>query len=70
MVEEQFSVYSTDSKNIVLAAIVDNDTGLMMARSSGSNINLEAAAAGNSEEIKAKRRVAVALKLSDEIEGI
>ena len=70
MVEQQLRVLSTHSKNIVLAALVDSDAGSMMARSSASNTNLEAAAAGNSEVIKAKRRVAEASKLSDEIEGI
>ena len=53
----------------VVAALVNSDTGRLMA-AVGSSINLEIAAAGNSEVIRSKRRVAAALKLNDEIEDI
>ena len=51
------------------AAIVDSDSGLALAVA-GAGIDLELAAAGNTEVIRAKRKVASALKLNDSIEDI
>lgn len=54
----------------VAAALVDSDSGLAMAKATTSNLDLDLAAAGNTEVVRAKRRVANALALNDDIEDI
>lgn len=51
-------------------ALVDGDSGMALAKLGGGNIDLDLAAGGNTEVVKAKRRVAAALKLEDTIDDI
>jgi predicted regulator of Ras-like GTPase activity (Roadblock/LC7/MglB family) len=51
-------------------ALVDSDSGMALAMHGGGNINLELAAAGNTEVVRAKRRVASQLGLDDTLEDI
>ncbi len=50
-------------------ALVDSESGLALA-TVGGGLDLELAAAGNTEVINAKRRVAATLNLNDDIEDV
>ncbi len=52
------------------ACIVDAESGMMMASIGGSNLDLEVAAAANTEVVKAKQRAIRELGLNDKIEDI
>lgn len=59
----------TDMDGFLCAALVDSESGLALA-TAGGGVDLELAAAGNTEVIRAKRKVAGALRLNDTIEDI
>ena len=51
-------------------ALVDSDSGMALGMLGGGPLNLEVAAAGNTEVVRAKRRVAASLGITDGIEDI
>ena len=58
-----------DIDGFIAAALVDSSSGLALA-TEGSGLDLELAAAGNTEVIRAKRKVANALNLQDKVEDV
>lgn len=52
------------------ACVVDSSSGMMLGADGGGPVNLEVAAAGNTEVIRAKRKTMNALDLNDDIEDI
>jgi hypothetical protein len=54
----------------VAAAVVDLDSGMALGTTGGGGINLDVAAAGNTEVLRSKMRTMKDLGLEDEIEDI
>ena len=52
------------------ACIVDSDSGMMLAGEGGGPVNLEIAAAGNTEVVRAKRKTMGALGIREALEDI
>jgi len=52
------------------ACLVDSDSGAIIGSEGGGNLNLEVAAAGNAEVVRAKRRTMSSLGLKDSLEDI
>ena len=52
------------------ACLVDSDSGMVLGMAGGQALNLDMAAAGNTEVVRAKRKTMKALALADRIEDI
>ncbi len=52
------------------ACIVDSNSGMMLGATGGGPMNLEIAAAGNTEVVRSKRKTMKALNLQDTIEDM
>ncbi|WP_088253069.1 hypothetical protein [Fimbriiglobus ruber] len=50
--------------------VVDSKSGMVLGKEGGGNLNLDVAAAGNTEVLRAKLKAANSLKLKDSIEDI
>ena len=60
----------TEVDGFVGACIVDSSSGMTLGSIGGTGIDLEAAAAGNTEVVRAKRKTMKALNLQDTIEDM
>jgi predicted regulator of Ras-like GTPase activity (Roadblock/LC7/MglB family) len=68
-VKESLSKLNTID-GFVGAALVDSDSGMLLGQEGGGALNLEVAAAGNTEVVKAKRKAMTNLGIRDAIEDI
>jgi predicted regulator of Ras-like GTPase activity (Roadblock/LC7/MglB family) len=60
----------SEQPGFIGACVVDSDTGMVLAIEGGGRMDLELAAAGNTEVVRAKRRTITSLHLNDKIEDI
>jgi predicted regulator of Ras-like GTPase activity (Roadblock/LC7/MglB family) len=61
----------TEQPGFIGACVVDSSTGMVLAiEGGGGRLDLELAAAGNTEVVRAKRRTIGSLNLRDKIEDI
>jgi hypothetical protein len=59
-----------DIEGCIGACIVDSDSGMTLGAVGGNGMDLEVAAAGNTEVVRAKRKTMKALNLHDAIEDM
>jgi len=59
-----------DIEGCLGACVVDSNSGMTLGSIGGSTVDLEVAAAGNTEVVRSKRKTMKSLNLSDNIEDI
>ena len=60
----------TSIDGFIGSCLVDSESGMMLGSQGGGSVNLELAAAGNTQVVRAKRKTMDSLKLNDRIEDI
>lgn len=60
----------TQLNGYVGACVVDSDSGMMLGANGGGAMDLEVAAAGNTEVVRAKRQTMKSLQITEQIEDI
>ncbi len=60
----------SEADGFVGSCVVASNSGMMLGAEGGGNVNLEVAAAGNTEVVRAKRKTMSTLGLKDTIEDI